>query len=173
MKYFKILLVLFLFFGCKNNKVIKPEKPDNLLSEDKMVEVIYDMSIISAAKGINKKLLEKEGIDPEPYVYELHDIDSLQFAESSNYYAYDLKTYERVYAKVKRKLQEDKIKFDTLVKAEKRRIDSINQSRREARKAKEGKEGDKKKKGNVKSKKVNPGLLKKVDTSQISTHQQV
>lgn len=168
MKYFKIILVLLLFFACKNNKIQEPKKPDNLLSENKMVEVIYDMSVVSAAKGVNKKLLEKEGIEPESYVYELHGIDSLQFAESSNYYTYKLEIYENIYANVKKKLQEDKVKFDTLVKVEKRRRDSINKSRK---KTKKNKEKNKKRIEEIKKKNrsLKPGLLKKADTSQIST----
>lgn len=168
MKYFKIILVLFLFLSCKNNKVIKPEKPDNLLSEKQMVDIIYDMSIMSGAKGVNKKLLEKEGINPETYIYELHNIDSIQFAESNNYYTYDLETYERVYAKVKRKLEADKVKFDTLVSIEKRKRDSINKVKREEIEANKKKDSNK-----LKSKKssLKSNLLKIADTSQIKTHQ--
>jgi len=173
MKYLKVILVLLLFLACKNNEVIVPEKPDNLLSEDKMVEVIYDMSILSAAKGVNKKLLEKEGIEPESYIYKLHDIDSLQFARSSNYYTYDLKTYERIYAKVKQRLQKDKVEFDTLVKQEKRRNDSIGKTKRETRVKRERNEkriNDKTPKPK-KNKSSNPNLSKRIDTTQISTRQ--
>lgn len=172
MKYLRVILVLFLFLACKNNEVIKPEKPDNLLPEDKMVEIIYDMSIISAAKGVNKKLLEKEGIEPESYIYELHDIDSVQFAESSDYYTHNLKTYERIYAKVKQKLQKDKVKFDTLVKQEKRRNDSIGKTKRETREAKKRNEKIiNKDKPQPKEDKFNSNRLKRIDTSQISTRQ--
>jgi hypothetical protein len=125
MKYFKVILVLFLFLSCKNNKVSQPEKPDNLLSEKEMVDIIYDMSIMSAAKGVNKKLLEREGIQPESFIYDLHDLDSVQFSQSNDYYTYDLKTYERTYNKVKQRLEKDKGRFDSLVKEEKRIKDSL------------------------------------------------
>jgi hypothetical protein len=171
MKYFKVILVLFLFLSCKNNKVSQPEKPDNLLSEKEMVDIIYDMSIVSAAKGVNKKLLEREGIEPESYVYMLHNIDSVQFAESSNYYTYDLKVYERIFAKVKKRLQNDKVKFDTLVKQEKRRNDSISKTRKETRKAKTEKEMFISDKRLNEDKFKSKDLPKRIDTSQISTRQ--
>ena len=33
-------------------------------------------------------------VSPVTYIYEKHQIDSLQFAESNEYYAYDIKDYE-------------------------------------------------------------------------------
>jgi hypothetical protein len=163
MKYFKVILVLFLFLSCKNNKVSHPEKPDNLLSEKEMVDIIYDMSIMSAAKGVNKKLLEREGIQPESFIYDLHDIDSVQFSESNDYYTYDLKTYERIYNKVKQRLEKDKGRFDSLVKEEKRIKDSLALV--------EKKKKDSVKRKEKKNQKTNSTRSRKIDTSQISTRQ--
>ena len=44
-------------FSCNN--IEKPKKPDNLISKDRMVDVITDISLMTAAKGMNKNLLEK------------------------------------------------------------------------------------------------------------------
>jgi hypothetical protein len=160
MKYFKVILVLFLFWACNDNSVNRPEKPDNLLSEKEMVNIIYDMSIISGAKGVNKKLIEREGIKPESYIYELHNIDSLQFLESNNYYAYDLKAYKRIYSAVRKKLEKDKVKYDTLAKKEKQKLDSINKLKR-----------DQRKKIIIEDSEVKKNLSGKIDTSRISTRQ--
>ncbi|NQX86771.1 MAG: DUF4296 domain-containing protein [Flavobacteriaceae bacterium] len=162
-KTFKSLIVLLLVVACQNGKIKKPEVPDNLLSEKKMVKVIYDMVIINGAKGVNKKLLEKEGINPELFVYELNQIDSLQFAESSNYYAYDLKVYERIISKVKQRLQNDKERFDAELKEEKRLRDSIA--------ALEEKVKDSIKAKAVMKKKTTLDGSKKVDTSQLLIRQ--
>jgi hypothetical protein len=149
-----------LFWACNDNSVNRPEKPDNLLSEKEMVNIIYDMSIISGAKGVNKKLIEREGIKPESYIYELHNIDSLQFLESNNYYAYDLKAYKRIYSAVRKKLEKDKVKYDTLAKKEKQKLDSINKLKR-----------DQRKKIIIEDSEVKKNLSGKIDTSRISTRQ--
>ena len=95
-----------------------------------MVVVIYNMSLLSAAKGVNRKTMETEGINPEQFIYEKHNIDSLQFALSNAYYTYDLKTYGKLYARVKVKLQEDKDHFNAILDAEKKVKDSINKLKR-------------------------------------------
>lgn len=79
----------------------KPEKPKNLISKEKMVDVLIDIKLISSANGANKKILKNHGINSESYIFKKHDIDSLQFALSSEYYAFNIKEYEEVYAKVK------------------------------------------------------------------------
>ena len=130
MRFLKYIWIILIVFSCKNNSAIKPEKPDNLIPEDKMVNVLYDMALISAAKGANKKLLENNGIFPETYIYTKHGIDSLQFAKSNAYYAHDLDTYEDMYARVKSRLEKDKQQYTIQAEADKERRDSIAKSRR-------------------------------------------
>ena len=125
----KFIFLVSIIVSCNNN-VNGPKKPDNLISEDKMVDVIYDMSLLSAAKGVNRKTMETEGINPEQFIYEKHNIDSLQFALSNAYYTYDLKSYGKLYARVKVKLQEDKDHFNAILDAEKKVKDSINKLKR-------------------------------------------
>ena len=81
------------------------EKPDNLIPQEKMVEVLRDLAVINAAKSNNAALLEENGIEPMAYVFEKHDIDSLQFVESDRYYASLPKTYEVIYKQVESRLE--------------------------------------------------------------------
>jgi len=111
------IIICLLFYGC--NTFEKPKKPDNLLSESKMSEVLYDMFIMNSAKGVNKKLIEKNGIFPEAYILKKHKIDSVQFAESNNYYVYDIKTYESIISDVKAKITKEKTKYEAQLKIEK------------------------------------------------------
>ena len=60
-----ILFVSVAFLGCEPNP--KPEKPENLISREKMVDVLHDMFIVSSAKGISRIKLEKNGLNPELY----------------------------------------------------------------------------------------------------------
>jgi len=126
MRYFKILIILLcvsVVVGCNSNRIEKPKKPKNLIKKQDMVSIIYDMSILTASKGVNKKLLEENGILPENFVYEKHGIDSVQFALSNEYYAYNLDAYEEIFNDVKKRLAEEKIILDSInnVEAEERK----------------------------------------------------
>ena len=103
----KYLFILIIFFGCSdpNNKETIPK---NLISEEKMVEVIYEMTLISVSKGVNRQILEKNGVIPEQYIFNKYNIDSLQFAVTNEFYSNDLDTYLEIYEKVKEKLQLNK-----------------------------------------------------------------
>ena len=68
---FLAVSTLFLI-SCENLDV---KKPSNLISEDQMVEILYDVVIINSAKGVNKQLLQKKINDPLAYIYKKHNID--------------------------------------------------------------------------------------------------
>jgi galactokinase/mevalonate kinase-like predicted kinase len=133
MKYLVQILVILIIVSCGGEGKKRIKKPDNLITKDKMVDVIYDMSLVSAAKGVNRKLMEQQGVHPDQYVYEKHGIDSLQFAESNEYYAFDLDAYDEIYKKVKAKLEKDKMYYTELVQKEDSQRDSINKERRKMR----------------------------------------
>lgn len=120
--YLGILLMLFLF-SCQDIKEVK--KPENLISEDKMVDVLTDLSVLNSAKNFNKFLLEGTGIRPNEYLYEKHEIDSLQLAKSTEYYAKNYDMLDRIYSRVKVNLEKMKGNLE-IVRAEEERIeDSI------------------------------------------------
>ena len=97
---------MFSLFGCVNNSLIEhPNVPEDLISQDKMVDIIYDMTLISVAKGVNKSILENNGIIPEEYIFKKYSIDSVIFAENNEYYSFDLKIYQSIYDEVKIKLK--------------------------------------------------------------------
>lgn len=125
----KIVWILFgvLLLACGKDK---PPKPDNLISEAKMSDIIYDVFLLNAAKGINKRILEKNGVMPQEYVYKKHNIDSLQFAQSNDYYSYDTKTYEEIMGRVKERIETEKTKYDSIVTREQELNDSISNSQK-------------------------------------------
>ena len=89
--------------------------PENLISEDKMIEILYDMSLISVSKGINKRIIENNGMKPKKYILKKHNIDSIQFVASNEYYSKDLETYLSIYEEVLKKLQSNReIVIDTI-----------------------------------------------------------
>jgi len=115
------LLVLILFVSCYD--IEKPEKPKDLISEDQMVDVLVEITIMSSAKGINKRMLENNGITPVAYIYKKHGIDSTQFANSNNYYAHDIEVYDKIYDKVKDSLTILRDKYKELQKEEVKKQD--------------------------------------------------
>lgn len=96
------LSCFILLISCKNTTV---EKPDNLIDEDKMVEILYDVSILEAIKVTNPKSLEIRKINSNKYIYQKYKIDSLQFVKSDLYYASDVTNYEKMYKKVIEKVE--------------------------------------------------------------------
>lgn len=115
------------------NHVDKPKKPDNLISKSKMTKIIVDISLLNAARGIDKNLLEKNNIKPEAYIFEKYNIDSLQFSESSNYYAYDTKAYEEIYKEAKRILEERKTAWTAEEEAKRKKQDSVRKAKQDSR----------------------------------------
>lgn len=126
-----LVYILLSFFVLSCSDIDKPKKPNNLLSKNKMIDIITDISLVNAAKGMNSKLLDDKKINPVRYVYEKHGIDSTQFAENSNYYAYDIKEYEDIYVQVKQRLEKEKQKYKELEEKEKKKKDSIKESKRQ------------------------------------------
>ena len=108
MKFIWILIFAVLLVSCQNVEEIK--KPDSLIPEQKMVEVLTDLSILYSAKNYNKKILEETGLPLKTYLYEKHQIDSLQLAQSTEYYAKNYIQFKKIYNQVKLNL--DKMKAD-------------------------------------------------------------
>lgn len=125
----KTLYIIICFFFSCNTSIEKPKKPDHLISEMEMIDIMYDVFLLNSAKGVNKKVLEYNGVFPENYVFEKYSIDSTQFAESNNYYAYDTKIYESILKRLKEKIDGKKKEYEALDKLEeaanKKKADSL------------------------------------------------
>lgn len=111
------------------DQVEKPEKPENLISKGKMVDILYDMFVLNAAKATDRRLLEKNKVTPDRYIYDKYQIDSMQFVKSNEYYAYDIKVYEDIINQVELKIQNKKQALEKAIEKEedrrKNRLDSI------------------------------------------------
>lgn len=119
--------ILLLATACYKFK--KPEKPKNLISKDKMVNILIDVKLLASANTAERKTLDNFGVDRVHYLFEKHNIDSLQFALSNNYYAFNVKEYEEIYTKVKDSLEQLKTIYKDLELKEekaKREQDSLN-----------------------------------------------
>ena len=112
MKNSFLLGLIVLLFGCNSSSV---EKPKNLIDKDKMVDILYDISLLEAIKtqNINGGITVKMGND---YIYKKYKIDSIQFVKSNKYYASDIEEYKKMFEKVKDKLNAETLKIDRKLK---------------------------------------------------------
>lgn len=103
MKKIIFFCVAIFAIGC-NNSVI--EKPSNLIEKDKMVDILYDISLLETVKtqGIKRGFTQEE---INQYILKKYKIDSLQLVSSNKYYASDAEEYKKMFEKVKAKLDED------------------------------------------------------------------
>jgi len=92
-----IVLLVLIITASACNELKGPEKPKNLISKRKMVDILLDARIMNSATSKNKIMMQDVGIDIDSYVYEKHNIDSLQFVLSNDYYTYHVEEYEAIY----------------------------------------------------------------------------
>lgn len=130
-KFLTLLLVIAIVASCAESAI---KKPDNLISEEKMVDILYDLALITAAKNTNSNVLVKNNVKTMPYIYSKYKIDSTQFTESDLYYAASPTVYEGFYKDVQSKLDtikkrlERKREFesDSIAKAKSKKAEKPN-----------------------------------------------
>lgn len=117
-------LILIFLGSCQDLE--RSEKPEDLIPEAKMIDVLTEISLLHAARNYNKQKLEVTGVDPDTYIYEKFNIDSVQLEQSSDWYSEQYNQYERIYDSVKARLQIMKTRLDSVRDAEIKIEDSIN-----------------------------------------------
>lgn len=107
--------IILLFIGlatfvssCNNTGI---EKPKNLLDEDEMVSIIYDLSLLDAIRSQN---IGVPNLTPtaNQLLKDKYKIDSLTFAKNSQYYASDVTKYKEIYDRVKIRLDRENEKIN-------------------------------------------------------------
>lgn len=127
MRMLKYIFPLFLcmLFSC-NEKVV--EKPKNLIPQEKMTAILYDISVLNAGKTINESILTEHNVQPMGYIYNKYKIDSLQLVQSDTYYASLPIVYEAIYTRVKEKLEQEQERMEA------ERKETANKPKEELRK---------------------------------------
>lgn len=117
-------LALLTLVSCKNKVV---EKPDNLIPKERMTDILLDIALLNAAKGVSMDVLDNNNIVPKEYIYQKYRIDSLQFAESNIYYAAKPADYAAMYKEVEDRLKEMKEELNK-AREDQRKSDSIRKA---------------------------------------------
>ena len=95
--------MVLMFLSCGQ---VDQEKPENLIGEEKMSDLIFELALFDASKGfVMKGETARIGLNSESF-YKYHNIDSLQFAVSNSYYAKQPKAYLRITNAAKIKLED-------------------------------------------------------------------
>lgn len=133
MKQSALLLILVLsFFGCQN--VEQPERPENLIPKDKMVDILMETYLLNAARSVDNKSIITKGIKMDSLIYRNFGVDSLQFAKSNAFYATDVNTYMSIFQEVETRLDVMRKKMDSLWERERDIKDSIRKKSKENQK---------------------------------------
>ena len=113
-KIILFFIVLIVLIGCQKDLV---KEPKNLIEREKMVNIMYDLSLLESMKVDNSTLLDSFKNNSNQYIFKKYKIDSVQFAQSNIYYAADYKEYEKMYNQVKVRLDNEKTKVTSMIRA--------------------------------------------------------
>ncbi len=109
----KLLVAMaFCFLVSCNEQLI--EKPEKLIPKDKMVQILYDLAILTAAQNTNPAFLAEKNIKTMNFVYTKYGIDSIQFSKSDLYYASRPAEYEAIYTEIVALLEKDQKRIEEM-----------------------------------------------------------
>jgi hypothetical protein len=96
------LCLLFIMGSC--DKKMNYDKPENLISKQQMIDLLYDMHLAIGTSNLQNLKLEKNR-NYMSLVYKKYGIDSTQFAESNIYYTANINEYEAIFEEVEKRLK--------------------------------------------------------------------
>ena len=106
---------MFLSVSCKKELVKEPAK---LIEKGKMIDIMYDLSLLDAMKYQNPLSLDSVQTDPTRFILKKYKVDSLQFAQSNKYYATDYETYKEMFDEIGKRIAVNQRAADSIVKIE-------------------------------------------------------
>lgn len=109
------LLLVFMssvLLGCQD--VVRPQMPEKLIPKSKMVDILVEAYIGNAARSNNNRVLRLGGVQLDSILYAKYDIDSLQFARNTAYYAAEIDPYLDILEAVETELSVMKKSLDSL-----------------------------------------------------------
>lgn len=113
-----ILLILLLSVSCKKDLV---KQPARLIERGKMIDIMYDLSLLDAMKYQSPATIDSINTDPTKFILKKYKVDSLQFAESNKYYATDYENYKDMFDEIGKRLAVTQRATDSIVKIEEKK----------------------------------------------------
>ncbi|MEZ4805758.1 MAG: DUF4296 domain-containing protein [Bacteroidia bacterium] len=94
------ILILSAFCSCSESEQKSESKPDWVLNEDKMVDVLVDLRIVDAATYSNTNSPPRDKIKDWYFVMKKHHVEDSIFRKSNDYYAQHPEQAEKLYERV-------------------------------------------------------------------------
>ena len=114
---FSVLIYLFTS-ACGNLGTV--EKPENLIDQKTMENILYDVAVMDAMSTFSKLNPDFEEILGAPYLYKKYKIDSLQLVQSEEYYTKNPRIYHRIYSRVLIRMEKDKDSINDVINERKK-----------------------------------------------------
>jgi hypothetical protein len=100
------LLFFSVMFSCAKKQVKVANKPDWVIDEKKMVDIITDLSIVNAATYINTNSPPRDRAKDVNFVMKKYQVTDSLFRKSHDYYAEHPEVAEKLYEQVVDKISE-------------------------------------------------------------------
>lgn len=117
-KIILFLAIAIVFVSCKEEVVPKPKQ---LIAQDVMVDIMYDLTVLEAIKNQNPASLDTFKINSRAYIFKKYKIDSVQYAKSNIYYASDYNEYKSMFEQISKRLEIKTQSVDSLIKKQKKK----------------------------------------------------
>ncbi|MAJ32461.1 MAG: hypothetical protein CMC18_07470 [Flavobacteriaceae bacterium] len=111
----KKIFILVVFFCVSCSESLK-QPPENLIPQEKMLAIYYDLAVLTALNNMTPATLKNQNIEMMQYLYDKYEIDSLTLSQSNTYYASLPDVYDKMFDSIQVKLE--------------RKVDEINDSRK-------------------------------------------
>lgn len=112
--------------GCQD--VQRPERPENLLPKETMVQMLAESYAGNAARSIRNRTLRDAGVELDSILYAKYKVDSTTFAQSNTYYASQVNDYIEIMTQVERIIKKRRDRLDSIIEIEAQtQRDSLNQ----------------------------------------------
>ena len=129
MRFF-LLVLLLVTVSC--DKSFKAPEPDNLIDQPVMEEILYDISLLKAAKSKSYKILKDNNVQADLYIYEKYKIDSITLRQNIEYYAtFSFKKAKGIEERIKLRFDAEKAQIEKIIQDSlkiKKDIDSVKLS---------------------------------------------
>lgn len=102
-----IVITIAAFISCSQGNVV--EKPQNLIEEGQMVNMLYDLSLLQASYSVLN--MQDKRIDGLKFLKEKYGVDSTAFASSNKYYASQPEKYQKMQKQVLEMMEAEKAKL--------------------------------------------------------------
>ncbi|WP_264548805.1 DUF4296 domain-containing protein [Flavobacterium sp. N2820] len=121
MKKFLLLVIGIVIISCSKNPA---PKPDNLLDDEVMTNILFDIAVLQAAEGTMTYRLTENNIKVNTFIYEKYKIDSTTYYQNQKYYAANTRKYKKMHQDVLARLE--KIKSESEIKKDSTAIDGTS-----------------------------------------------